>query len=84
VPDPDVDGQIEPPQPIKTKVVFHHIFPFLKADEAARLRKTQEDVEAGRIDVLELYRAASGIFKAEQDAADGRMLTRAERRDVGL
>ena len=61
--------------------VFHQTFPFLKAEEAARLKKTQEDVDAGRIDVLELYRAASGIFKAEQEAADGRMLAR---RDVGL
>ena len=64
--------------------VFHPTFPFLTAEAAARLRKTEEDVDAGRIDVLDLYRAASGIFKVEQDAADGRMLTRAERRDVGL
>jgi hypothetical protein len=39
-------------------------FPFLTADEAVRL-KTQKDVDAGRIDVLALYRTASGIFKAE-------------------
>ena len=50
--------------------VFHRAFPFLTAEEAARLRKTEEDVEVGRIDILELYRAAFGIFKAEQE---GRM-----------
>ena len=61
--------------------VFHRTFPFLTAEEAARLRKTEADVEAGRIDILELYRAASGIFKAEQEAADGQVLAR---RDVGL
>jgi hypothetical protein len=47
---------------------------------SARLKKTQDDVDAGRLDVLQLYRAASGIFKAEQEAADGQMLAR---RDVG-
>ena len=61
--------------------VFHHRFPFLKAEEAARLKKTQEDVDAGRIDLLEMYREAAPIFRAEQEAADGQMLAR---RDVGL
>lgn len=61
--------------------VFDRAFPFLTAQEAARRRKTQEDVDAELIDVLELNRAASGIFKAEQEAADGHMLAR---RDVVL
>ena len=61
--------------------VFHHTFPFLKAEEAARLKKTQADIDAGRLDVLELYKAAGPIFKVEQEAADGHMLAR---RDVGL
>jgi hypothetical protein len=61
--------------------VFHQRFPFLTAEEAARLRKTEEDIDAGRIDVVELYRAAGPIFKVEQAAADGHMLAR---HDVGL
>jgi hypothetical protein len=75
------ESGLEPKSAQKVKVeqsgaVAHHAFPFLKAEEAARLRKIQEEVDAGRIDVMELYRTASGIFKAEQEAADGRMLPR--------
>jgi hypothetical protein len=45
-----------------------------KAEEAARLKKTREDVDdAGRLDVLELYKAAGPIFKLEQAAADGQI-----------
>ena len=53
--------------------VFHQTFPFLKAEEAARLKKTQEDVDAGRIDVLELYRAASGSGRRKRERARAKL-----------
>jgi hypothetical protein len=52
------ESGLEPKAPQNVKVeqsgeVFHHRFPFLKTEEAARLRKTEEDIDAGRIDVVE-------------------------------
>ena len=43
-------------------------FPFLNPVEAKRLHQLQAKVDAGEIDVLDLYRLAAPIFKAEQQA----------------
>lgn len=48
----------------------HEVFMFLTPEEALRLKKAEADVDAGKIDLLELYRAAAPVFKAEQAAAD--------------
>ena len=65
----------------QTGQVYHEVFQFLRPEEALRLKRVEEDIAAGKLDALELYRTAAGIFKVEQAAADGQMLAR---RDVGL
>jgi hypothetical protein len=65
----------------QTGQVFQEVFHFLRPEEALRLKRVQDEIDAGRLDVLELYTAAGPIFKVEQEAADGHMLAR---RDVGL
>jgi hypothetical protein len=49
--------------------VFHEVFHFLRPEEALRLKRVEEDIAAGKLDALELYRTAAGIFKVEQEAA---------------
>jgi hypothetical protein len=57
------------------------VFHFLRPEEALRLKRVEDEIAAGRLDVLDLYREASGLFKAEQEAADRHLIVR---RDVGL
>jgi hypothetical protein len=69
------ESGLEPKATEKVKVeqtgqVFHEVFQFLRPEEALRLKRVQDDVDAGRLDVLELYRTAAPIFRAEQAAAD--------------
>ena len=52
--------------PPKTVGVTDLDFPFLSPDEAKRLQQLQAKVDAGEIDLVELYRLAGPIFKAEQ------------------
>src|SRR5678816_196464 len=54
----------------QTGQVSHEVFHFLRPEEALRLKRVEDEIAAGRLDVLDLYREASGIFKAEQEAAD--------------
>jgi primosomal protein N' len=57
-------------QKVETAQPLHGVFQFLRPEEALRLKRVQDEVDAGRLDVLELYKAAGPIFKVEQEAAD--------------
>jgi hypothetical protein len=47
---------------------FYEVFHFLRLEEALQLKRIQDGVNAGKLDVIELYRAAAPIFRAEQEA----------------
>jgi hypothetical protein len=69
------ESGLEPKATQKVKVeqpaqVSHEMFHFLRPEEALRLKHVEAEVAAGRLDVLELYRTAAPIFRAEQEAAD--------------
>jgi len=57
---------------VKSTGPFHEVFHFLRPEEALRLKRVQDEVDAGRLDVLELYKVAGPIFKAEQEATVNR------------
>jgi hypothetical protein len=55
------------PPHAKTEPTFQHdIYRFLQADDALRLRALEEQVNQGKVNIIELYRAAEGTLKAEQ------------------
>jgi hypothetical protein len=59
----------------------HQVFHFLSPEAALRLKRVEDEIAAGRLNVLDLYREASAIFKFEQEPADRHLIVR---RDVGL
>jgi hypothetical protein len=50
----------------------HPDFPFLTPDEARRLKELQAQVDAGEVNLLQLYEQIGPIFKAEQEARSRR------------
>ncbi len=46
--------------------VHHDLYSFLDADEAMKLRALEEQVNQGKVNIIELYRAAASMLKAEQ------------------
>jgi hypothetical protein len=78
------ESGLEPKATQKLKVeetaqAFHEVFHFLRPEEALRLKRVEDEIAAGRLNVLDLYREASAIFKAEQAAADSRTLLAPDR-----
>jgi len=62
------ESGLEPTATQKVKVeqtgqVFHEVFHFLRPEEALRLKRVEKDIAAGKLDALELYRTAAGIFR---------------------
>ena len=47
-------------------------FSYLTPKEAAQLRELEAKVARGEVDLIEFYRAASGVFEIERDIAEGR------------
>ncbi len=46
--------------------VHHDLYSFLEADE---LRALEEQVNQGKVNIIEFYRAAASMLKAEQGGA---------------
>jgi hypothetical protein len=44
----------------------HEVYSFLQPDEAVKLRALEEQVNQGEVNIIELYRAAANMLKAEQ------------------
>jgi hypothetical protein len=52
---------------VKAEHTFHHeLYTFLDAEEALQLRALEEQVNAGKVDIIQLYKAVGDMFRLEQ------------------